>query len=325
MPSETKERARVPVTVVAGRCERARWGIAEALASGDGVVVSAAAPPGPVAPRVVTVDEEIFWTNPRCPCCAVRFDLLSVVPVLARSHRAPRRIVVAAGHDTDLAIIAQTLLADSEVERVAELDAFVAVVDAPEASARLATGNPLAPSANAADQLALADHVVVVRADRLTEEALAGLSSTLRRRYPLCALWLADPHDLDTTLLTGARSFDLRTVAARAISLAPPAPAGDAGHPSTVAIDLDGALDADLLLEWLDRMVEHHGHDLLRLRAVFRVHGWPTRRVCSGVRTCIGWGDEDASARVGSGSRVVLVGRGIDAGLVRCWLAEALA
>lgn len=325
MVSETKERSRVPITVVAGLPGPTRWWIADSLGSPDGVVVTAEAPPGPIGPRVVLAEEEVFSTNPRCPCCAVRFDLLSVVPVVARSHRPPGRIVVVAGPETDLAIVAQTLLVDSEVERLAELDAIVTIVDAPQSSARLATGQPLAPSANAADQLALADHVVVSGVDGLTEEALATLSRELRMGNPLSALWLAGTHELDTTLLTGNRSFDLGTVAERTNTTTPPVPSGDDAQVSTVAIHLDGALDADLLLDWLDRMVCHHGPDMLRLQAVFQVEGRPTRRVCSGVRTCIGWGDEAAPARAGCGSRVVLVGRGLDVGRVRGWLVEALA
>lgn len=318
-----KERARVPITVVAGPYGEDHWSIASGLASPDGVVVGAAAPPSPIRARVVIVEEEVYWANPGCPCCAVRFDLLSVVPVLARSHRPLPRIVVSAGRDSDLALIAQTLLADAEVERLAELDAVVVVIDARQASARLATGRPLAPQGNAADQLALADHVVVAGADQLTEEGLVTLATSLRTRNPLCALWLCDAHELDTTVLTGVRSFDLATVAERVASA--PAAVDHDGEASTMVIDLDGELHGDLLLDWMDRMVRHHGHDLLRLRAVFRVQGRTRRRVCSGVRTCIGWSDEAAPTPARAGSRVVLVGRGLDAGVVRAWLAEALA
>lgn len=325
MRSEMNDRARVPITVVAGPCGEDQWSIVSGLASPDGVVVSAAAPPGPIPARVVLVEEEVFWANPRCPCCAVRFDLLSVVPLLARSQQPVPRIVVTAGSDTDLTLIAQTLLADAEVERLAELDAVVVTVDARQASARLATGGPLAPSGTAADQLALADHVVVAGADQLTEEGLVTLATALRNRNPLSAVWLCDAHEIDTTLLTGVRSFDPATVAERASSAAAPAAVGADGEASTLVFDLDGELDGDLLLEWLDRMITQHGHDLLRLRAVFQVQGRPARRVCWGVRTCIGWSDEAAPSPARASSRVVLVGRGLDAGVVRDWLSEALA
>jgi G3E family GTPase len=325
MASQANRRATVPITVVTGACEATRWAIADALASPDGVVVSAHAPPVSVGARVVDVAEETFRTNPDCPCCAVRFDLLSVIPVLACSHRPLTRIVVAAGEDSDVALVAQTLLASSEVERLAELDAVVVIVDGRRASARLATAQPLAGSAGAADQLALADHLVVTGSEDLTADALAAVSSELRRCNPLSLLWLTEASELDTTRLTGVRSFDLATVAQRSSRPVPPAPPLDPDQPGTVVIELAGDLDGDLLRGWLGRLIEHHGHDLLRLQAVFQVRQSASRRVCSGVRTTIAWGDEAASAPGGSGSRALLVGRRLDADLVRTWLAEARA
>lgn len=324
MASVGNRRARVPITVVAGSCRTARWAIADALASPGGVVISADPPPRSVDARVVNVANET--TSPDCACCAVRIDLLSVIPVLARSRRPPPRIVVTAGEDGDVALVAQTLLASSEVERLAELDAVVVVFDGRRAAVRLATAQPLAGSATEADQLAFADHLVVTGSHALTSDGLAAVSMELRGRNPLSRLWLTEAGELDATRLTGVRSFDLATVALRCSSHPEaPAPPPDEGRARTVVVELDGDLDGDLLRGWLGRLIEHHGHDLLRLQGVFQVRRAARRRVCSGVRACIAWGDETASGPGGTGSRVLLVGRRLDAGLVRTWLAEARA
>lgn len=324
------ERSKVPITVVGGWCASSRAALAAALAAlaapPRGVIVTPEPQLGSGEARVVSVDEEVFRKNglAHCPCCAVRFDLLWVVPSLAYSRRPPERIVVATADDTDVAIVAQTLLSDARLERLVELDSIVVVVDGPQASVRLVTEQPLAPSSPAADQLAFADHVVVAGADRLTETCLSALAAALHQLNPLAELWLDDPSELDVSRLTGARSFHLDTTARRVEACAPPIPSDlDGGGPRAVVVELDGMLDAELLNRWLNRLLLHHGHDLLRLQGVFRVRDRPTRWVCSGVRTCIRWGYEARPA--GSGSRAVLVGRGLDAGLVRAWLVEALA
>jgi G3E family GTPase len=94
---------------------------------------------------------------------------------------------------------------------------------------------------------------------------------------------------------------------------------------SSVSLEFDRSFDSDLLNDWLGSLLQARGPDIFRMKGILSVESEDSRVVFQGVHmlmdTSFGppWGDEPRR------SRIVFIGRNLEAGALRSGLASCLA
>jgi len=119
--------------------------------------------------------EEVIPTGGGCACCAVREDLIEALDAVLDGERRPDRIVIETSGLADPAPIAQTFLDTDRFRNRLRLDGIVTMVDAKH------VGLHLDDSAEARKQIALADRLIVNKADLVEASDLEALEGRLDR------------------------------------------------------------------------------------------------------------------------------------------------
>ncbi len=305
------EEATIPITAIMGWSSRAKQEVLRLMntSGSSGLAVVASEPIEPLSgARLVRGCEQVAERSLGCPCCAIRLDVHQGIHRLIARRRPPSRIAVVAGAGTDPGPLLTTLLCDVLLRRRTALDALVTTIDGPEAAVRLAIGQPLASSGAAEEHVALADAIVVVGGDRLTEDARQGVRAAIRHLNPFSPVWMpAEGEELPVFAAPG-EAYSLAGVGARLDALAPPA----SSAPCSALIDLEGEADADELQGWAKGLFRGQGRHLLRLQAVCSVRGQVERWVCSGVRSVYATGGCGPSPLGCPAARVLAVGRNLN-------------
>ena len=124
---------------------------------------------------VVHSTEQVIPTGGGCACCAVREDLIEALDNVLDRDRLPDRIVIETSGLADPAPIAQTFLDTTRFRDRLRLDGIVTVVDAKH------IGLHLDASAEAHKQIALADRLVISKADLVERRDLEAVERRLER------------------------------------------------------------------------------------------------------------------------------------------------
>lgn len=315
----------LPVTIVAGWFGAGKTHLIESLLAERPsriVVIHAGAAPETIrAWGTVAVEEElVHCSEDRCPCCAVRLDLVVAATDLAQRRHRPDHLVIEVGGDADVTAVLQTFLRDPDLSRDTEVDGVVTVVDV-ASIAHLVSGGGLAVHHRIHDHVALADRLVLNHADRITERAAQQLTWTLHFANPRARIVERNDAEMGPELLdTGG--FTAQGIATDRRT--PAAATATPGAPAVVRLCVTGPLDREALSSWMDRLHHMHGTDLLRIQGVLALEGEECRWVARGVRTTLRLDDDtpwaDGEERT---SRLWLVGRELDPAelgsrLVRC-------
>ena len=157
---------------------------------------------------VVDADEEVFEMNNGCICCTVRGDLIRIIGGLLK-RRGLDGIIIETTGLANPAPVAQTFFVDDQIRARTRLDAIVTVVDAKNLPARLAD------SAEAAEQIAFADVIVLNKADLVTPDELAATEATLRKINRYAVIHHATRGNVAIGELLNQGAFDLSRVLAR--------------------------------------------------------------------------------------------------------------
>ena len=112
--------------------------------------------------------------NNGCICCTVRGDLIRILGSLMKRRGRFDGIIIETTGLANPAPVAQTFFVDEDVKTRTRLDAIVTVVDAKTVLERLAD------SAEAAEQIAFADVIVLNKTDLASAEELATVEARLR-------------------------------------------------------------------------------------------------------------------------------------------------
>jgi G3E family GTPase len=230
----------------------------------------------------------------------MRLDLLESVRRAALHASPPRRIVVivdAAGGD-DVVTVLYTILSDGDLGRLVRLDGVVHLIDAIALATRTSCGLA-AGSVVELDALAIADRIVLERADQLT----------LCRHDELIAL-IGSINAVGT--IRPGPMFELDAWHGVPNIERLPNRLDDA--PETIVLRQDHLLDPEAVDEWLDRLIAGHATRLLRVQGVLSVVDSPARVCCHGVRSFAMSHSELEHAHPPScdESLLVIVGRGLD-------------
>jgi G3E family GTPase/phosphoribosyl-AMP cyclohydrolase len=227
---------------------------------------------------VEKLDEDTVLLNSGCLCCSVRGDLAKALRGLLPRVQAGevKRVVVETTGLADPAPILATLMSDVTAATKYRLDGVVTVVDAVHGAGQM-DAHP-----EALRQVAVADRIVLSKADLVAPDALAALRERIARINPAPQI-VADHGVADPAALLNAGLFD---------------PAGK--HP-----DVRGWLDAEAYADrpaqsdpnrhddriaafcltfaeplhwqgigsWLEMLVATRGDSLLRVKGILNLHG----------------------------------------------------
>ncbi len=250
------------------------------------------------------VDERTVLLSSGCVCCVLRGDLADELRDLldrrdANEVPAFRRVVVETTGVADPTPIVMTLLSDPVVRNHYELESVVATID----------GVHGLRGPESVKQAAVADRLVITKADISTRAERAGLEEQLARLNPAADSrattfgevepdWLfdgaaRDPHDLDPGLDRGHTEH---------------------GHGVTSCVLFLGEIDWTAFGLWLTMLLQARGRDILRVKGFLNVGGdGPVLVNC--VQHAVhppvhldDWPDDDRR------SRLVFIGRGFTAG-----------
>lgn len=261
------------------------------------------------------VDERTVVLSSGCVCCTLRGDLRDELrDLLARRARGELtpfgRVVIETTGLADPAPVLSTLATEPVLRHHYAIEAVVATVDAVSGAATLDR------QPESVKQAAVADMLLVTKADAAAPETVAALEARLRALNPVAAIRRVEFGAIAPGELLRARSRPL------------PATNEHGAHATDVrafALVLDEPLDWDAFAVWLTMLLHSRGPDVLRVKGLLDV-GEAGPVVLDGVQHVVhrprhlaAWPDDDHR------SRIVFITRGIERDAVLASLAAFAA
>jgi G3E family GTPase len=272
---------------------------------------------------VVRVDEELFELSRGCACCTVRGDLIRVLGDLTRRRDRFDRIIIETTGLADPGPVVQTLFVDDELQDAFRLDGVVTLIDAQHASRQLASHPEVR------DQVAFADVLVINKLDLVDADLADPLERRLREINAIARVLRGRHGDVALAEVLEIAGFDLgRALAAQPSSFDPDRAIAAPPHDdvvTTIGLELAQPFDEARVIAWLRRLLQHRGHDILRMRGILALAGSARRLVVHGVHALLdtrldtAWGDQPLR------SQVVFIGTQLDREGLRAGLASCLA
>ncbi len=292
---------------------------------------------------IVGADEEIFEMNNGCICCTVRGDLIRIIEGLMKRKGKFDAIIVETTGLADPAPVAQTFFVDADVQDAARLDAVVTVADAKWLSERLKD----APEAK--NQVAFADVILLNKTDLVSPEELREVEARIRAINPYAKLHKTVNCAVPLDAVLGRNAFDLDRILeiepdfletdeddhahhdhehhdhhhAHDDHAHHDHDHGHDGHAhkhglkhyhdedmQSVALSLDGDVDPEKFLPWLNDYLQKEGPSILRSKGILSFKNEPKRFVFQGVHMILD-GDVQREWRSDEKrmSRVVFIGK----------------
>ena len=273
---------------------------------------------------IVDADEEVFEMNNGCICCTVRGDLIRIIAGLMRRRDRFDAILVETTGLADPAPVAQTFFVDEDVRRKTRLDAIVTVVDARHLLGEIDRAH------EAQEQLAFADVVIVNKTDLVGEADLAAIEARIRRINPTTVIRRATRCDVPLDAILDRRAFDLD----RVLEFEPDFLDGfheheHDDHVTSFSLVTKDPIDPRRFLPWIEKITQHFGNDMLRMKGILAFDGESERFVVQAVHMLLEgnhqrpWRKDEARV-----SRLVFIGRDlprdlIEDGFLKCRAAGA--
>lgn len=250
-------------------------------------------------------------------------DLIDAVERVARRKWRPRRVVVGVTAGEVIAAV-YTILSDPDLRRLVHLDGVVVAVDAVAMATRSRAAMPVVDDADAS-ALAIADRVVLAKADRVLGQVLENVHLHVAGRARFATVLAPS-----IAPVIGADLLELDAWHGVPNVAPDDAPGRGAVHhqgsiagPRTVVLHQDGLLDSDGVEGWINGVIASHAPRLLRLQGVLAVSGSTGQICCHGVRSyAMSHPDADHPSRGPPASLVAIAGIGLDAGALAAGLGR---
>jgi G3E family GTPase len=254
---------------------------------------------------LVSADQEVVQMNNGCICCTVRGDLIRSFFALAELRSKFDTVIIETTGLAEPAPVAQSLYADERIRREFTLDGVVTVVDAKHVSSQLEE------SAEACEQIAFADLVVLNKTDLVTAEELDRIEGQIGQLSKFAKIFRTKNSELDLNLVLGLRNTGLEEKIDAAIGALKDARCDDEhctdhhhddggdhhghrhapgrGHNHlqdimTVCIAEPGELDGMKVSIWFRSLGAELGAGLLRMKGLLNLRGDPEQFIFQGVR-----------------------------------------
>jgi G3E family GTPase len=266
---------------------------------------------------VLSSAERIVELANGCVCCTVRGDLQQSLKELLKARekrffgkREFDRVLIETSGLAAPGPIAQTLVIDPELANALRLDGILTMAHA------VNLPRQLEQQAEAAQQIAYADRVIIGHADRATPEELETCRQAVTARNSLAEILVASRADvpIPPLLAIGTTRDDAWEFV-------------DAEHEhvhnsdvSCVALRTTEPLDLAKLKIWLQFLGTRRSHELYRIKGILRCADRAERVVVQGMYEWLELGPSDEPAP--EESALVVIGRDLDrAELERGWAA----
>jgi len=244
---------------------------------------------------VESATEDVVLLNSGCLCCTVRGDIVNTLTDLFVSrvkNRVPyfTRAVIETTGLADPAPVLHALLSDPIVAARYMIDGVVTTVDAVNGDGTLDR------QPEAVKQAAIADRLIVTKADVADRAALAALTARLGRLNPGAPQLRAAHGAIDPGVLFGLGLFDPQTKSVEVQrwlndeAVAAYHDDDDDGHHHhdvnrhderirAFCITRERPISWNALSGWLDALASMRGDDLLRLKAIVAIADRPDQPV----------------------------------------------
>jgi G3E family GTPase len=246
-----------------------------------------------------------------CLCCTLRGDLIDTLAYLrdqveAGAVPAFERVIVETTGLADPAPIMRTLIADEQLTRSFVLGNVLATVDA------VVGDSTLEAFVEAREQVALADRILITKADLTSSEGAGQIEEAVRRLNPRAPIDRVEHGEIAPERILAAPGVIAPEPSARIADHGE----GHAHTPGLVsaAVTFERPLPWQALRAWLASITSLRGRDILRIKGLVDVAGCDGPVVIHGVQHTFhpptrlpAWPDDDRR------TRIVLVTRRIPA------------
>ncbi len=216
---------------------------------------------------VVDADEEVFEMNNGCVCCTVRGDLIRILGGLMKRRGKFDGIIIETTGLANPAPVAQTFFVDDGVRAKTRLDAIVTVVDAKHLLARLAD------SAEAEEQVAFADVIVLNKTDLVTPEELDAVEARIRTINRFAVVHRTTRAALPITQVLDQGAFDLNRVLEREPEFLEEHEHSHDSDVSSMSFEVSRPIDPERFNAWISTLLAEKGQDLLRTKGILAYAG----------------------------------------------------
>ena len=256
---------------------------------------------------VVDADEEVFEMNNGCICCTVRGDLIRIVGGLMKRRGKFDGIIIETTGLANPAPVAQTFFVDDGVRAKTRLDAIVTVVDAKNLPARLKD------SAEAEEQIAFADVIVLNKTDLVSEAELADVEALIRRINRFAKIHRTTKAALPIGDVLDQGAFDLQRVLEREPEFLEESEHSHNEDVSSMSFEVSRPIDPEKFNAWISTMLAEKGQDLLRTKGILAYPGEDRRFAFQAVHMIA---DGDYVGKWAEGgerkSKLVFIGRNLN-------------
>jgi G3E family GTPase len=247
---------------------------------------------------LISSEQEVIQMNNGCICCTVRGDLLRSFFELSEHRAKFDTVVIETTGLAEPAPVAQTLYADERLRSEFALEGVITVVDAKHVTVQMEE------SAEACEQIAFADLIVLNKTDLVTADELDRIERQIGGLNKVAKICRAKNAELDLGIVFGVEGVGLeQRIDAALAGHAHDDHNHDYGHGQdghghhhhrhhnhlrdimTVCIVEPGALDGMKLSVWFRSQIVEFGANLLRMKGILNLRGDQDQFLFQGVRT----------------------------------------